>query len=108
MPRVPDLPPDAEPTPEPYEDGDLVTRIRGDESRPRRKRYKWEILEWGTDIYGGTGWLPKYHPQDVYSTCNGYAKTLREAELAARREMCYFQLTTPADPTTPNTIWIDA
>lgn len=87
--------------------GEFRIFIEGDESRPRRKRYKWRAQRFGnTDKWAGIGDVGWW---DVYGTdafgfpselLTGHAKTMRDAERAARHALVDMQIEAPADPTT--------
>ena len=91
--------------------GAFRIKITGDESRPRRKRYLWQVLHWTDRNKYGEPWSDGEPGWDYIwrsdgfgfptDPVQGYARTMRDAERAARIVLVEHQLTAPADPTTP-------
>ena len=99
--------------PEAPKHGDLCIRLDGDESRPRRQKYRWRVLELREDSPSNErGWYQKrddLNPDLVRSMryMEGYAKTMRLAEIAGRHALVPYQCTSPLDPALPKPFFID-
>lgn len=82
----------------------LIVISRNDDA-PKRKRYKWEIVKYRKGIDGWGFYTDFGGYGSEFGPVQGYKRTLKEAELAARERMCGFQLTAKETDSFP--VWIE-